>query len=512
MPPRNFYAILLTFLISQRCYVEAERNRAAAPVADSMHYIDRYYVDEVDQQELLEGAMLGLTEKLDPYSQFFPPGLYEQFQDSIEQEFAGIGAVVEQPDRAAPTRIITPLVGSPALAAGLLPGDQIIGVGDTPTAEMPLPEVVELLRGPIGSTVEVRVRRSPPNPTTGADSTTGANPMAGTEEAAGASETTGASEELVFRVTRGNIQLESVLGDHRDAENRWVYRLSEDPQIAYIRLTTFGERTTAELRQTLEELDNRFGGMILDLRGNAGGLLTSAVDICDMFLEEGRIVSTRGRGVLKSAPADAAAFENAAWDASAGTLVDPRKPLVVLIDGNSASAAEIVAACLKDHGRAILVGERTFGKGSVQNLFPLENGRSALKLTTARFYRPNGQTIHRGPDASEADQWGVQPTAGYAVPLDDETRRRALRRWELATYPHFAASVPVPEGSSKALAEVDPQLWRAIETLHGKGPTPASQNSATQNSEPEDSEPEDGEPENSEPENSEPENSEPTGE
>lgn len=445
MPPRNFYAIFLAFLISQRCYTQAERNRAAAPVADSMHYIEHYYVDEVDQRELLEAAMLGLSGKLDPYSQFFPPGLYEQFQDAIQQEFAGIGAVVEQPDRAAPTRIITPLVGSPALAAGLLPGDEIIGVGDVPTQDTPLPDVVELLRGPIGSVVQVRIRRS----------LTAAEPK---------------TKELVFSVTRGNIQLESVVGDHRDAQNRWVYHLREDPEIAYIRLTSFGERTTAELRLTLQELDNRFGGLVLDLRGNAGGLLTSAVEICDMFLDEGRIVSTRGRGVLRSAPADAAAFENAAWDASKGTLVDSGKPVVVLIDGNSASASEIVAACLKDHSRAVLVGERSFGKGSVQNLFPLENGRSALKLTTARYYRPNGQNIHRGPEDTEEDEWGVKPDPGYLVPLNEEARRRALRRWELATYPNFATSIDAPEDLPGELAEVDPQLWRAVQALRGEAP------------------------------------------
>lgn len=447
MPPRNFYAIFLAILAAGVCYYQAWTHRDAAPLGEAIRYIDRYYVDEVDKRQLLEGAMAGLRERLDPYSQYIPPGAYEQFQNSIQQEFAGIGALVEQPDEDDPARIITPLAGSPALAAGLLPGDEIVAVGDTDTRGKNLSEVVDLLRGPIGSVVRVRVRR------------------AGGEE----QETV----ERLIEVTRGNIRLESILGDHRDADNRWVYYLEEEPQIAYIRLTGFGERTSADLRRVLDGLDNRFEGLVLDLRGNAGGLLTSAVEVCDMFLNRGRIVSTRGRGVLQSDAADGTAFENAAWDASQGTLVDRDKPVAVLIDGDSASAAEIVAACFQDHGRATIVGERSFGKGSVQNVFPLESGRSALKLTTARYYRPNGHNIHRGPDDSDEDEWGVLPDPGFVVTMDEETRQRAVRRWEVTTYPRFAEPIRTPEVLAGDLAEIDPQLWRAVEALRGDAPEDA---------------------------------------
>lgn len=441
MPPRNFYTILLALLVAQICYVKAEVSRDSAPLGAAIGYIDRYYVEEVDKRDLLEAALAGLQDKLDPYSQYIPPAAYEQFQDSIQQEFAGIGALVEQPEEDDPARIITPLAGSPALAAGLLPGDEIIAVGEIDTRGKKLSEVVKLLRGPIGSVIRMRIRRD-----------------------------TGEGQEAVERVvevTRGNILLESVLGARRDANNRWVYRLEGHPQIAYIRLTGFGERTSADFRRVLKDLDNRFDGLILDLRGNAGGLLTSSVEICDMFLDRGRIVSTRGRGVLQSEAADGTDVENAAWDASKGTLVDAAKPVAVLIDGNSASAAEIVAACLQDHQRATVVGERSFGKGSVQNVFPLESGRSALKLTTARYYGPNGRNIHRGPDDSEEDPWGVQPDPGFVVKLDDETRQQVMERWEVATYPRFAESVDAPEADAGDWAETDPQLWRAIEAVRG---------------------------------------------
>lgn len=445
MPPRNFYAILLAMLLAEACYVKAQLTRDAAPLGDAISYIDRYYVEEVDKRKLLEAALAGLQDELDPYSQYIPPVAYEQFQDSIQQEFAGIGALVEQPEEEDVARIITPLAGSPALAAGLLPGDEIIAVGAVDTRDKKLPEVVELLRGPIGSVVRIRVRRHVGE---------GQDPV-----------------ERLIEVTRGNIVMESVVGDRRDAENRWIYYLEERPEIAYIRLTSFGERTSDEFRRALKRLDNRFEGLIIDLRGNAGGLLTSSVEVCDMFLDRGRIVSTRGRGVLRSEASDGSEFEDAAWDASAGTLVDDDKPVAVLVDGNSASAAEIVAACLQDHDRATIVGERSFGKGSVQNVFPLESGRSALKLTTARYYGPSGRNIHRGPDDTEEDTWGVQPDPGFAVPLDEEARKRVMRRLETAAYPRFDEAAQTPEAESGPLAEVDPQLWRAIEAVEGEGST-----------------------------------------
>ena len=151
------------------------------------------------------------------------------------------------------------------------------------------------------------------------------------------------------------------------------------------------------------------------------------------------------------------------------------KPLVLLVDGDSASASEIVAACLKDHDRAVVVGERSFGKGSVQNVFSLESGRSALKLTTSRYYRPSGANIHRDVDAGIEDDWGVRPTEGYEVVLDDAARRRANLRWELATYPSMAEAVVEDSPADGPLEEVDPQLWKALQAIEEKSANPPAQ-------------------------------------
>jgi carboxyl-terminal processing protease len=179
------------------------------------------------------------------------------------------------------------------------------------------------------------------------------------------------------------------------------------------------------LEQVLKTLDNDFSGLVLDLRGNGGGLLHAAADVSDMFINSGKIVSTRIRG---------GEVEDR-FDATAGTLVDANKPIAILIDTDSASASEIVAACLQDNQRAKIVGTRSYGKGTVQNILPLQYGRSALRLTVARYYRPNGKNIHRGKDATDDDEWGVQPDEGMEVELDEETIVDLAKRWREASYP-----------------------------------------------------------------------------
>jgi carboxyl-terminal processing protease len=204
-----------------------------------------------------------------------------------------------------------------------------------------------------------------------------------------------------------------VLGDTRRDDDAWEFMLDKDKNIGYIRITAFSRDTTKELKKALTELSGRkLKGLILDLRFNPGGLLQSAIDISDLFVADGKIVSTEGRNAKPRI-----------WKAEkAGTFEG--FPMVVLVNRYSASASEIVAACLQDHSRAIVIGERSWGKGSVQNVIELEQGKSALKLTTASYQRPNGHNIHRFPDSKESDEWGVKPNDGYEIKLSDGELQR----------------------------------------------------------------------------------------
>lgn len=362
-------------------------------VGEALEMIDRYYVEPVNDRELILAALSGMTSQLDQHSEFIPPVEYDSFQDAIHQEFAGIGIYVDQPAPDQPVRVITPLVGSPALQAGVLPGDEILTVDGENVVAMDIRDVSDRLRGPVGTTVALTLRRG--------------------------------EEEVQMFITRDYIQMESVIGDHRDEDSHWVYRLAEHPRVAYIRMTSFGDRTVGELKTVLQKLDNDFDALVLDLRGNGGGLLTAAVEVSDMFLDSGKIVSTRTRG---------GRLEETAV-ATPGTLVEMDKPMAVLIDHDSASASEIVTAALQDNHRAIVGGTRSFGKGTVQNILPLEYGRSALRLTVAKYYRPSGKNIHRGKDDNEDDEWGVTPDKGLRVELDTATLQRLLVLWQEASYP-----------------------------------------------------------------------------
>jgi len=440
MPPRNLHIIIVAGFFAAVCFVAAKRAQRAMLVGDAIDLIDRYYVDPVESDSLIEAAMSGLTSRLDQHSEFIPADMYSAFNDVIQQEFAGVGILVEQPEVGKPVRVITPLVGSPALAAGLMPADEIVSILGEDVSQMEIRDVSNRLRGPVGTDVVIGVRREVDDQT----------------------------NDLEIRLTRQSISLESVVGDHRDADNQWVFRLRKRPEIAYIRVTSFGEKTESELRQVFADLNNDFKSLILDVRGNSGGLLVSAVHICDDFLDTGRIVTIKTRG----------GKIDAQYDAQVGTRVRPDIPMVILIDGNSASASEILAACLQDHARATVVGSRSFGKGTVQNVLPLEAGRSALKLTTARYYRPNGKNIHRIDDAPESEEWGVSPDEGFAVSMSDEAYRELVLHWQQASFPvssqNNAGQAKPPAASSKdAQGEViDPQLKAAIEFL-ARPKTPA---------------------------------------
>jgi len=270
----------------------------------------------------------------------------------------------------------------------------------------------------------------------------------------------GEKESQTVELVRETIMIDSILGDVRRADGTWEFRLAADPRIAMIRIATFANKTPAELGQVLARLqDEGMKAAVLDLRDNPGGALDSAVAVCDMFLPAGDlIVETRGRGQE---------LRDRYVASGKGRYQD--LPLAVIVNGNTASASEIVAACLQDHDRAVVVGERSYGKGTVQELLPVESGRSLLKLTTASYWRPSGENIHRMADASPEDAWGVKPNADYEVPLSDQEyvayRQYRSQRDLLEQAPTTAGAVagsPAAEG-----AFVDRPLDKAVEYLQG---------------------------------------------
>ncbi|MCA9186094.1 MAG: S41 family peptidase [Pirellulaceae bacterium] len=381
MPARNLTIIFITAIVSLACYHRAARSRYATTVADTIGLISDQYVEPVSERELFENAMKGMAGRLDPYSDFIGPSEYSQLQEDLEQEFGGVGIVVELDPKTNRLTVLSPLVDTPAYRAGMRSGDVILKIDNEDTTDFTLMDAVDRMRGKPDTDVTLTVQHA--------------------DEAD--------SQDYVIR--RAIIPIESVLGDSRDDDSRWRYFLEDHPDIAYIRLISFGDDSERELGNVLSNLPDDTIGVILDLRDNPGGLLPTAVNICDMFVEHGNIVSTRGRdGVIERS------FEAHAGD----ERLPDNIPMVVLIDHYSASASEILSACLQDHGRAVIVGERSWGKGTVQNVFEMEGGRSALKLTTATYWRPSGKNIHRGRDATDDDEWGVSPDEGFEVKLTEE--------------------------------------------------------------------------------------------
>jgi carboxyl-terminal processing protease len=254
----------------------------------------------------------------------------------------------------------------------------------------------------------------------------------------------GSEEVEHITLTRAIIQLDTVLGDTRNVDGTWNFMLDDEKKIGYIRLTHFTRRSPEEMRKALQSLkDQGMQALILDLRYNPGGLLTAAVEISDMFIEDGVIVSTDGRN----------SRERSWYAKKFGTYSG--FPMAVLVNRLSASASEILSACLQDHDRAVVVGERSWGKGSVQNVIELEGGESALKLTTASYHRPSGKNIHRFPGATEADEWGVSPNDGYLVSFSDSEARQ---------YQEYRRDRDLPGGEDAPAGEfVDTQLSKALE-------------------------------------------------
>lgn len=436
MPPRNLTIIFFAAIMSLICYHKAEKNRYASAVADAMDLVSEYYVEEVKSRTLFENAMSGMMSGLDQYSGYIGPDTLTQMNASLDQEFGGVGVEVEKKEPDQPLLILSPLVGTPAYRAGIQAGDRVLAVDGEGMIGMHLNDAVKLMRGKPGSEIVLTIERQ------------------------------GRDAAFDVKIVREVITVDSVLGDTRRPDGSWDFHLEENPRVAYLRLTTFGKHTIEEVAKILESTDERngFEAIILDMRGNAGGLLDAAVGMCDLFIEQGRIVSTNGRsGQLRKS-----------YEATPGIAVPKDIPVVILINNFSASASEIVAACLQDHQRAIVIGERSYGKGTVQNILDLEGGHSALKLTTATYWRPNGKNIHRRKDATDEEAWGVRPNKGFEVAIPEDIvervylKRRDRDRYQPTTNGADAEAQSEEAATMEIDAVDDPQLRRAIDYLNDR--------------------------------------------
>ena len=335
-----FIVFFTSFLISQTIHsTEIDIYKKIDLFGEVLEKINKEYVEETNQSEGMDAAINGLLQSLDPYSSYMSPEIFQEMQTETSGEFGGLGIEVSM--EAGVVKVITPIDDTPASKAGIKAGDYIVKIDNVQVQGKSLSEAVDLMRGLVGTDIELTVRRR------------------------------GVKKALTFNITREIIEVQSVKSD-----------LLEN-NIGYIRLTSFNDNSSDQIKKKIKKLkeNENLKAFILDLRNNPGGLLTQAIKISDFFLENGEIVSTKSR--KKS--------ENRKWFARKGDITEG-KTLVVLINYGSASASEIVAGALKDHKRAIILGENSYGKGSVQSIIPLKN-KGAIRLTVAKYYLPSGKSI-----------------------------------------------------------------------------------------------------------------------
>ena len=301
--------------------------------------INKEYFEEIDQSESMDSAINGLLQSLDPYSAYMSPDLFDEMRTETSGEFGGLGIEVSM--ESGVVKVISPIDDTPAAKAGIKAGDYIVKINNIQVQGKSLSEAVDLMRGPVGSGIELTIRRR------------------------------GEKKAITFNIIREVIQIQSVKTDLLEKN------------IGYIRLTSFNENSGKQIKKEINKFEENkmVKSYILDLRNNPGGLLSQAIKVADFFLDNGEIVSTKSRK----------ASENRRWFAKQGDITNG-KTLIVLINYGSASASEIVAGALKDHKRAILLGENSFGKGSVQSIIPLKN-KGAIRLTVAKYYLPSGKSI-----------------------------------------------------------------------------------------------------------------------
>ena len=335
----NFLTFVLILFSQKVISSENEIYKKIDVFGEVLEKINKEYVDEINQSDSMDSAINGLLQSLDPYSGYMSPEIFNEMQTETSGEFGGLG--IEVTMESGVVKVISPIDDTPASKAGIKAGDYIVKINDIQVQGKSLSEAVELMRGPVGSSIELTIRRR------------------------------GEKKALTFSVTREIIQIKSVKAELLEKN------------IGYIRLTSFNENSAGQIKKEINkfEKNKNLKSYILDLRNNPGGLLSQAIKISDFFLDNGEIVSTKSRQQS----------ENRKWFAKKGDLTKG-KTILVLINYGSASASEIVAGALKDHKRAILIGENSYGKGSVQSIIPLKN-KGAIRLTVAKYYLPSGKSI-----------------------------------------------------------------------------------------------------------------------
>lgn len=410
---------------------------------DAFQQIETNYVRDIDRRQLVEAAIDGMVSELDQYSSFVPPKERAGFDRMLTQEFGGIGIQVNM--RNGRLIVVSPVPGTPAYNAGILPGDVITRIGSMETKGQSMNAAIREMQGPIGQAVSLSILRS------------------------------GRKKPIDVSLTRELITVETIRGYEYNDDDTWNYWVSDDHKIAYVRLSSFGRRSAKELEdvlRTLVSLDMQ--GLVLDLRFNPGGLLDSAIEMADLFLKSGNIVSVRGRNVPEKS-----------WDARSRKTL-PNFPIAVIVNGYSASASEVLSACLQDNQRAVVVGERTWGKGSVQNVIRIDDGKSILKLTTASYHRPSGVNIHRFKEMGPDETWGVLPDDDFEIPYSrkqweawtkDRARRDVVKKRDSIETFQQAAKDALTSGAEKLEQPAKPESDATASILQD---TPSTNSLASQ--------------------------------
>lgn len=415
----RFFACLVVLFILPISAANANSKEAIRLLdlfGDVFDKVKRDYVEDVEDKDLIEAAINGMLSSLDPHSSYLNEKAFDEMRIQTSGEFGGLGIEVTMDNGL--VKVVSPIDDTPAFRAGLQSGDYISRIDDEAVMGTTLSESVEKMRGKPGTKIELTVLRE------------------------------GENEPLEFTIKRAIIKIKSV-------------RFHTEEDVGYVRITSFSEQTAKNLKKAVKSLKKKIGkefkGIVLDLRNNPGGLLDQAIEVSDLFLDKGEIVSTGGR----------VSDSNKRFNASKGDIIDD-KPIVVIINGGSASASEIVAGALQDHRRAIIIGTKSFGKGSVQTVIPLSTSKGAMRLTTSRYFTPSGRSIQAegiDPDI-KVEQGKIELVKGKKR-TSEASLRKHLKNNNKKKKSSNSKNKKSGEEGSKSVYDTDYQLGRAIDLLRG---------------------------------------------